>query len=247
LKVAGLGGLAADELDVREFDVPAIDKADDPFGVFTSKLSEALHKLSNIEKRIEVVGRAPNESLAFDPDVMGPIGDDELKALGASRSDVGKVLAALADKKICLSLPEFVRLVLGDRAKGVEGSTRLAADSLPGVFSRLAEEADAGEEDMPEPLMADGDVALPRRVMELIDSLKDGLSLDDAPVARRVTIVAIRKRPAPELKKAAALHDDTADRMLRAYASYKVAWCRRNGIDSRATKLAVLQHYVGSN
>lgn len=247
LKVAGLGGGADmdDERSLHVFNVPRISGEDDPLGLYASKLSEVLHKLSNIEKQIEAVGRAPNESLSFDPSVMRHLSDDERAAMGQSRGDIGKVLAALADKKICLSLPDFVKLILGERAGGYENSIRLASDSLPGVFSRLAEEDD--DDELPESAMDEGEVAVPRRVSEMIEAMKGGMSLDDEPVARRVTIVAIRKLPAPDLKKAASVYDETADKMLRAYAAYKVAWCLRNGIDSRVTKLAVLQHYVGSN
>lgn len=247
LKVAGYGDVdLSDELPFHRFDVPHIDAQDDPLGLYASKLSEVLHKLSNIEKQIEAVGRAPNESLSFDPSVMRHLSDDERAAMGQSRGDIGKVLAALADKKICLSLPDFVKLILGERAGGYENSIRLASDSLPGVFSRLAEEGE-DENDLPESAMDEGEAAVPRRVSEMIEAMKGGMSLDDEPVARRVTIVAIRKLPAPDLKKAASVYDETADKMLRAYAAYKVAWCLRNGIDSRVTKLAVLQHYVGSN
>ena len=247
LKVAGLGGGADmdDERSLHVFNVPRISGEDDPLGLYASKLSEVLHKLSNIEKQIEAVGRAPNESLSFDPSVMRHLSDDERAAMGQSRGDIGKVLAALADKKICLSLPDFVKLILGERAGGYENSIRLASDSLPGVFSRLAEEDD--DDELPESAMDEGEAAVPRRVSEMIEAMKGGMSLDDEPVARRVTIVAIRKLPAPDLKKAASVYDETADKMLRAYAAYKVAWCLRNGIDSRVTKLAVLQHYVGSN
>lgn len=247
LKVAGLGGGADldDERALHVFNVPRISGEDDPLGLYASKLSEVLHKLSNIEKQIEAVGRAPNESLSFDPAVMRHLSDDERTAMGQNRGDIGKVLAALADKKICLSLSDFVKLVLGERAGGYENSIRLASDSLPGVFSRLAEESE--ERELPESAMDEGEASVPRRVSEMIEAMKGGMSLDDEPVARRVTIVAIRKLPPPDLKKAASLYDETADKMLRAYAAYKVAWCLRNGIDSRVTKLAVLQHYVGSN
>ena len=249
LKVAGLGGGADldDERALHVFDVPRIEGSDDLFGVHASKLSEVLHKLSNIEKRIEAVGRAPNESLSFDPAVMRHLSDDERSTLGKDRGGIGKSLAALADKKICLSLSDFVQLVLGDRAGGYQNAMRLASESLPGMFTRLADEVD-DDDDLPESVMDENDnVAVPQRVSEMIDALRGGMSLDDDPVARRVTVVSIRKLPPPELKKAAALYDETADKMLRAYAAYKVAWCLRNGIDSRVTKLAVLQHYVGSN
>ena len=245
-KVAGFGGpVEEDERDLHRFNVPHIDQADDPFGVYVSKLSEVLHKLSNIEKQIEAVGRAPNESLSFDPAVMRHLSDDERRTLGQNRGDIGHVLAALADKKICLSLSDFVKLILGDRAGGYEHSMQLASDSLPGVFSRLAEDDD-DDDDLPESAM-DENPTVSNRVSEMIEALKGSMSLDEEPVARRVTVVAIRKLPPPELKKAASLYDETADKMLRAYAAYKVAWCLRNGIDSRVTKLAVLQHYVGSN
>ena len=138
-----------------------------------------------------------------------------------------------------------MKLILGDRAGGYEHSMQLASDSLPGVFSRLAEEDD-DDGDLPESAM-DENSTVSSRVSEMIEALRNTMSLDEEPVARRVTVVAIRKLPPPELKKAASLYDETADKMLRAYAAYKVAWCLRNGIDSRVTKLAVLQHYVGSN
>ena len=247
LKAASVAG---DELqDIRgqhEFVLPVITAEDDPFNLFSSKQSKALQKLSEIEKKIEAVGRAPVESLAFDPGVKTRLSDEDYEALGRNRGDLGAVLSALADHKICLSLPEFIRLLLGDRAEGCKGSIRVATDALPGVFTRLLE-ASGGDDVLPESLLPESSTPIPERLSELIESLVGGMSLADAPVANRITIVSIRRVPRPELKSASVLHDTTADNMVKAYAAYKLAWCQKAGIDSRATELAVLQHYIGSD
>lgn len=247
LKAASVAG---DELqDIREqheFVLPVITAEDDPFNLFSSKQSKALQKLSEIEKKIEAVGRAPVESLAFDPGVKTRLSDEDYEALGRNRGDLGAVLSALADHKICLSLPEFIRLLLGDRAEGCKGSIRVAADALPGVFTRLLE-ASGGDDVLPESLLPESSAPIPERLSEFIESLVGGMSLADAPVANRITVVSIRRVPRPELKSASVLHDTTADNMVKAYAAYKLAWCQKAGIDSRATELAVLQHYIGSD
>jgi hypothetical protein len=247
LKAASVAG---DELqDIRgqhEFVLPVITAEDDPFNLFSSKQSKALQKLSEIEKKIEAVGRAPVESLAFDPGVKTRLSDEDYGALGRNRGDLGAVLSALADHKICLSLPEFTRLLLGDRAEGFKGSIRVAADALPGVFTRLLE-ASGGDDVLPESLLPESSAPIPERLSEFIESLVGGMSLADAPVANRITVVSIRRVPRPELKSASVLHDTTADNMVKAYAAYKLAWCQKAGIDSRATELAVLQHYIGSD
>lgn len=242
MKVANYSKVSDEERNSHEFYLPVVGTDADPTGLFLCKSSDLLNKLAKIEKTIEAVGRAPIAGMSMLPDVMSDLPDSAMNILSEDRSRTGDILQALADVKISLSLSDLMKLILGTRANGLSGSIRVATDMLPGMFSRMSE---TDIESLPESVMPScGSPVLPERVMDVIGSLKDDMSLDIDPVKKRVTLVVVRGTPAPELKKSACVVDETAERMLEIYAAYKVAWCTRQGIDSSATNLAVLQHYI---
>jgi len=241
MKVANFSTISG-ERDEHTFDIPIIGADADESGVYAGRDIAALRKLAKIEKEIEAVGKAPCESTALSPEVMPDVPEDVLEGLGDNREDIGKVLAALSDAKISLSLKDLMKLIMGSQAGGLSGSIDLATNRLPGVFSRMC---DCGTDELSESIMPmDSEGPLPEKVMRMISGLEGGMSLDDEPVRKRVTIVAIRGGRPSELKKAASVIDETAERMLEIYATYKLAWCMKQGVDSSLSRLAVLQHYV---
>jgi hypothetical protein len=220
---------------------PTLTTADDPYNIFKTKESAALRKLSEIEKRIEADGTLPMECAAIPAAALPGLPDALKTMLGDDRPRIGSALAALADVKVTLSLPDFAKVVLGSAADGIRGSIDSASDMLPGVFTRMLD----SDTDLPESIMPAGDNALiPQRMLREIATSTGGMSLDDAPVARRMTVTIIRANKKPEIKKQANVVDDMAKKVLYTYAAYKMAWCERNGLDSQASKRAVLQHYI---
>jgi hypothetical protein len=241
MKVAGFDGGLDSERALHVF-LPPPQVSGGLFGLSKISADETIRKLADIEKRIEAVGTAPNESLAIPMPTEGRLPDDLVDELSSGRRDIGPALRALGDAKIVVSLRDFVRLVLGDRAGAASGSVERAEAALPGLFSRLAAEQDA---ELPEDVACDCRTVLPGRILRRIDELRPGMSLDESPVVGRMTVMVIRGSRPPELRKSAAAPDDAvADRMLRAYAAYKAAWAARAGCDSDAVRLSVLQHYV---
>ena len=240
MKVASFGQ-GPNDRDEHVFIMPRIGKDADPGGIF-GKSSEALRKLSEIEKRIEASGRSPIDGLAIKD--MPALPDALVSMLGADRPRIGNALQSLADIKISLSLADFAKILLGKNADGFKGSIRVAEDMLPGVFSRMCDE---DSDSLPESMMDVKDAhPMSQKMLREFDGLRDGMSLADGPVSSRVTIVALRGSGLPELKKQSKLIDETAEKLLHSYAAYKAAWCTRNGLDSDATRRAVLQHYVSS-
>jgi len=208
-----------------------------------------LRKLSDIEKQIEATGMGASnscEQLAFGvpPDMQ----DDDLRSLRMPHSHMSGLLGATSDAKICLSLHDFMKLLLGDRFQDVEHAVPEAESKLPGVFTRMLSDGGASA-----PVSLDdfnfGSELLPRAVRDVIGGLTPSHSLADDPVHRRVTLMVLRGEPGRQTRKTILVKGGSdgslAESLAQAYALYKAAFCKRVGFENKMlTDLAVLQHYV---
>jgi hypothetical protein len=212
----------------------------------------ALRKLSEMEKEIEVIARPEdNECMrSFDPDVyVDDLPEKDIKVLGSCmRSQVPDVLGALADVKIVLSLKDFMRILFGNNFDRVEDHIGSASQLMPGIFGRIMAQpftmlSGADDFDL-------GNGVVPKSVREIIGSLKDGKSLSDAPVQRRITITVLRgKSPrgmaGPVTLEKSSSASKVADRLAVAYALYKAAVCRHVGLeDPGVIRRIVLSNYI---
>ena len=207
-----------------------------------------LRKLSDIEKEIEGIGcgDSPFNRLAMSmgPESTPDIADDDLESLQVPRSQTMDLLGSLADVKIALSLKDLMKIILGKRYDEASSSVDEAQNMLPGVFSREAESSEETSD------FDFGNSLLPRVVRDTIHKLIPSHSLGEDPVRRRVVITVLRGKDAPKLMSPIGLDkegstSELAERLAKAYASYKVAFCQRAGLENKVlTKLAVLQHYV---
>ena len=227
-------------------------------GPSLDKLS-ALGKLAEIEKQIEALADGQsldnresldNQRLAFDPEAYDEdMNDSEACDTQVPRGETSDLLGAMADAKICLSLKDFMKIIMGKRFPEVAEHLGDAEDQLPGIFGRLAEtncaQMPSGDD------MDLGDGVIPRKAREAIHSMMPAHSLDDDPTSRRMTITILRGKGPVELKKASALvkkNNETskiAGRLATAYAAYKVAFCQRVGLDDRSLLArVVMQNYI---
>jgi hypothetical protein len=222
----------------------------DPVGPDLDKKA-VLGKLSDIEKEIEATSDADSPltrlSMSFHPEVSPPMGGDMLRGLSVPRGQAMDLLGGLADARVSLPLNEFMKIILDKRHGDVESVMGEARMLVPGIFGRMRSQpgcmADMGDFEL-------GRGILPRPVREMIGKLVPSHSLGDEPVRRRITIMVLRGKPAPELMKSAELAKSgscskLAQRIAQAYAMYKIAFCQRVGLENSVlTKLAVMQHYI---
>jgi hypothetical protein len=211
----------------------------------------ALRKLSEIEKEIEAIGQGDDPmhklTMAFDPQVCPSLEDSDVSRLHG-RGQVMDILGELSDARVSLPIRDFLRIILGGRFSEVEHAVPEAESCLPGIFGRMLSDPMGSSQDMDFEL---GDKLPSLDVRRIINKLTPSHSLDDDNVNRRVTIMVLRGgKPKiisgpEELEKRGAV-TELADRLAKAYASYKLAFYQRacEPNNNRLTKLAVLQHYV---
>ena len=216
---------------------------------YVAKLA-MLRKLSEIEKQIEATARGQDNhdikqmAAAFDPEVSCGMPDELREAAQACpREQLADVLGQLSDAKICLSLKDFMKLLMGRRYSEVESSVPQACGKLPGIFQALQDKPEALS-DMSDFPLGTGPVS--SKIRDAIQSAVPGMSLADEPVQRRITIMVVRGKRPGELKadteKLGSADNSLAAHMATAYAVYKMAFCRQH--DDNVAMRAVLQHYL---
>lgn len=234
-------------------------------GVITSedklKKLAVLKRMAAIEKEIEGRGASIiSDPMAMSlvkgvmPDLDGP----QISVFAGGGSDsIENKLAALADVKVILSLPDFLKVIAGPQsAASLESECMGAENMLPGIFGKML-----GASDLPDilgPSLFDDHTlgVVPRRVQDVIESLGGTHGRIGDPAARRVSITVIRKVPVKkkdtentddkkETEKSAAF-SKAAAKIAEEYAKYVLAVCARgnNNENTGLTESAVMQNYV---
>lgn len=217
----------------------------------------ALRKLSAIEKEIEATmskGRGGVLDLngAFSPEIS-KISDQDLDTLSDGTKDrIDKLMGALGQVRVSLPLRDFIRIVMGDDAGGV--NLGAVEDQLPGVFSRLLNEND-------DEVVSDGTYDprgglsdLPTGIRDIINRMVPGLSLAEGPVGNRITMVVMRKIPRPTLTVGSgirtiksAAETAGAELLAKEYAKYKLSFLA-NEMEKEGSELSIrlgiLQNYL---
>ena len=219
------------------------------------KLS-ALRKLSDIEKEIEAT--APGSGIrslskAF-ADVGRPEAADIEQLSGAGRDRLNKLMGALGQVQVSLPLRDFIKIVLGDDAEGVDPAA--AERHLPGIFTRMLDD-DGGDEATEDGTYdpEEGSSTLPTGIRQIIDKLIPGMSLGEDPVGHRMQITIIRKIPDPKmLTGGGPIHtiksaevDAGAELVAKEYAKYKLALLAsvmEKESSEVSVRLGVLQDYL---
>ena len=215
----------------------------------------ALRKLSDIEKEIEAT--APGHGIrSLSKAFAGngrPADSDVEQLSGVGRDRLNKLMGALGQAQISLPLRDFIKIVLGDEANGVNESS--AEQHLPGIFTRMLDEGgdEASEDGTYDPEGSSS--MLSAGIKQIIDKMIPGMSLGEGPVGHRMQITIIRKIPDPKmLTGGGAIHtiksaevDAGAELVAREYAKYKLALLA--GVMEKESsevsiRLGVLQNYL---
>ena len=253
LKAASGGIMSGAELaDEMTLFPPAVNI--DVLGGPTLDKLAAIGKLADIEKEIEMMGQGGGNDhinkcmMAFGPETYKQeLGQEDMRDLDVPRNEVPDLLGSLTDAKITLSLKDFLRILMGRRFGEVKEHVGEADGMLPGIFGRMADKPHSMLSDVDDFELGNG--LIPRRAREAIQGLVPGMSIDDEPMGKRVTITVLHGSPHPQMKSAEFEQDKVtsslAERMATVYAMYKLAACKRMGItDSVLMQRAILQHYV---
>lgn len=201
---------------------------------FHQKLAVA-NKLADMEKTIEAIG-SPIDIPGGVPSKDIP--DDTMKTL--RHGDLNATLRGLGDAKIVLSLRDFIKLVMGEGAEGIDDAEKC----VPGMFSNIASKEDLGN------IAGDdsydgGDGLLPREILRAINGLEDEHSIAEGPVGRRVRITIIKGGPLKMDKISQALGKSAsasprAEVLVREYAKYLVSFRKQAGEASQTTDLLTI-------
>jgi hypothetical protein len=244
-ELAPIGGAAlAEEFGLTE---PSAALTRSSLAASRQKLA-AVEKLSAIEKKVDSVARGednPHLKSLLGGLPEGDLPDGEMKKLKGTK--LPSALGGLADAKICLSVKDFMRLVMGSSMDEDAISDLLPSvkGRLPGIFSRAK---DSGESDE---LASDGaydsePTAIPRQIKEMLGSVMGDHSMAEGPVLRRIRITIIRGGPKHKLEtnseKSAAVSPQ-AEQIAREYAKYQLAFV--SGADQSLTnELTVLRNFA---
>ncbi len=248
LKAAGVGGVVSGA-ELSEGMVFFPPEADDPyqlFGGISSKLAAA-RKLAEMEKEIETAG---SESSYFGSLARGLPGHALPESAHArletqARSSFPDILGAMADAKIALCLPDFMRITLGKQAASkLAHLVPAAQEKLAGAFTRVLSNPDALSE------FSLGSGVVSGNVYRLIEEITPGFALSEKAAHRRVVLSVVSGAAAPRVKSAAAVSEtekDVATAIADVYARYKVAAYERataGNENKPLTALTVLGHYA---
>ena len=209
----------------------------------------AAQKLADIEKRVSAMARG--EDNAHLKSVAKAIPEDMSdKDVDSLRScDLCSALQALNDAQICLSVKDFMRLVLkGEHRSAIPDLLPSVKNRLPGIFTKLLDSGDIDE------LAGDGSYdtssasSVPHHVRELVSRLASEHSTGHHPVLRRMQITIIRGKKNPELhdqeeKSASVLVQ--AEGLAREYAKYQLSFVKNSSEAlSYGEELTVLRNFA---
>lgn len=205
---------------------------------------EKLKKLADIEKNIPgSIDGIVASSIPEEEDEQ----EDELKKLSAVRSEVMDVLGLLADKGICLSLPSFAKVVVGEKFAAIADQIADAAELQRGIFERMLKDAAVMNTVLSEPFEL-GSKLVRAESREIVERMVPGCSFTKEAVVRRASLAALKGSKAPKFVKQSE-HENkehnaspVAVKLSDMYARYKLAFAVRHN-DDISTMLAVAQNY----
>jgi len=235
------GAQLAEELGVK---IP-VRVFEDLAPKMAAKLASA-RKLAEIEKKIDSLASGGNNIHLKSMLPACPCGSLPGNVMEALRDvKLGTALRGLADAKICLSLEDFIKLVMGEKAEPLTSEFTGLKSSLPGMFGRLLDSGEA-EECAANDSYDSPNTAIPQRLKEVLRSVSDSFSMDENPAQGRMKITIIRGTiPSLARVKAAAV-SASKSHLLTEYAAYQLSFAQSAVDDELVHGLTVLRNHVGS-
>lgn len=226
-----------------------------PPGVITADLADPkaaaavclIHELAAVEQAVEKAGAAPLQQAYALP----PHGPADWSGHGASRTELPRVLAALAACKVAMPVEGFLELY-ADRPTALKAAAEVQR-LLPGVYGRMAAEE---PEQLSVAMFAPAPYEPGSHLIQWAGAKRADYGLERADVGPRLAAAALYGPPpaprAPALVKAASEKTAAAESLARCYALYKVALLlaaypsKEANIDAAALarELVVRQNYA---
>jgi hypothetical protein len=204
-----------------------------------SKRYALIHKLAEIEKRIEMEGLAPVEETIAEATPCDPKMDDSRLVENAKCHDLNKFLCALSQNGVMLPPKTFIRIVTGKSDSENPGIDELP-DAVKGIFSHIVENGDLEE------MLQDGSyypshTHPDRSTIDLGKSLAEQFSLEDDPLKSRVVKLTItRSGPRPLTKIAARCRPNVsaeASLLATEYAKYQLSFLANSTNDTLTNRI----------
>ncbi len=216
-------------------------------GYRPSKKLAAAQKLAAIEKMVEGLARGQDNGHIKELIPALPCGNiptDEMEVLRSVQ--LGTALRALSDAQICLSVRDFLHLVMGPQSGSMSGDIPLVEGMLPGIHGRLLDSGEV-EECATDTAYDPSNTSVPRQVKEAAGRLVGDHSLAEESVRKRAQLNAIRgtapRLSMPPLRKPAAVSKPAY--LAREYAKYQLAFLdSAAGTDELVSGLTALHNYL---
>jgi hypothetical protein len=208
-----------------------------------SKRYSIIHKLAEMEKRIETEGIIGDGELAVaEACPCNPHIDDSSIVNSAKNKNLDEFLGALHENDVMLPPKTFIRIVSGKPDGDIPGLTELP-NAVKDIFSHLVESGNM------EDIMNDSSY-YPKRCLhdpatrDLGKSLAEQFSLGDAPLQGRVVSITIRRKEPRSLIKVAARCRPKVSAEARylatEYAKYQLSFLANSTNDTLVNRVGLL-------
>jgi len=208
------------------------------------KLS-TLTRLAAMDKEVMGVikGKKDRRGVSALADAVPTRALKEAEVAAFHRADPNKLFGALAKEAVLLPIQDFYRVIYGPKYPEIELSVEKAAECLPGIFAKMAEDKcpmDEGNYDAD-----DGPIS--SRLKELIGQVAREISQNSKPGTMRISMTIIKgNKPKLQADKAQAKEaSDESKFLAKEFAKYAVAYLSEAGPENEAlTVLTSLRNFV---
>lgn len=211
-----------------------------------SRKLAAADKLAEIEKVIEGIARASDNQAMAGACAGGDIDAQDMQSL--SSCNLCDTLQSLSDAKICLSVKDFFRLLMGEqKCASMAGDISTVEEILPGLFSRLTKSGEAANTCASDDTYSPSGVPAPRHVRATIEKLAADHSVSLAAAQRRSDRAILFAKTASSIRTSAtktAAVSKQSQLLANEYAKYVIAFAGAHDQDPVASRLTVLRNYL---
>jgi hypothetical protein len=198
-------------------------------------------KLAEIEKVVDGFARGEDNTHLRTacmgcPEDLPPRELERLK-----KAKLFEALEGLGSAQICLSLRDFLQLVMDSDVGKIKEDVDGAEAMLPDLFTRLQDRGELSECAGDSSYDSTGG-AVPGFVKDIIGRLVGSHSLSSEPVKRRITIAIIRGGSLPEKRAGYVGQSKRADYLAKEYAKYLLSFGLHAERNEEGRELTVLRN-----